>query len=50
MDENYILDIFEMMAKTSEPTKELIRKEKTLGLQVLSNGCQKYQLFFSMAR
>ncbi len=48
MDENYILDFFEMMARTSEPTKELIKK-KTFGLQVLSNGCQKYQMFFSMA-
>jgi len=27
MDENYTLDIFEMMARTSEPTKELIRKK-----------------------
>jgi len=27
MDENYNLDIFEMMARTSEPTKELIRKK-----------------------
>jgi hypothetical protein len=27
MDENYTLDIFEMMARTSEPTKELIKKK-----------------------
>jgi hypothetical protein len=27
MDENYNLDIFEMMARTSEPTKEQIRKK-----------------------
>jgi hypothetical protein len=27
VDENYSLDFFEMMARTSEPTKELIRKK-----------------------
>jgi hypothetical protein len=42
VDENYNLDTFEMMARTSEPTKELIRKKLLV--------YKFYQMFFSMAR
>jgi hypothetical protein len=48
VDENYNLDIFEMMARTSEPTNELI-KRKLLVYKCYQMDV-KYKMFFSIAR
>jgi hypothetical protein len=47
MDENYNLDIFEMMARTSEPTKELIRKKNSWFTTIIKWMSKISNVFFN---
>jgi hypothetical protein len=47
MDDNNSLNIFQMIAKSIEPTKDLVKKE-LLVFFVLSSGCEGDQVSFSM--
>jgi len=48
IDEDYNLDIFEMISNTNEPTKKPINME--LLIFKVSSGCNRFQMFFSMVR